>query len=36
MVAQVKNGASVDSVIKNNISQEKVELARKVSESAVK
>lgn len=36
MVAQVKNGASVDSVIKNNISQEKVELARKASESAVK
>lgn len=36
MVEQVKNGASVDSVIKNNISQEKVELARKASESAVK
>ena len=36
MIAQVKNGASVESVIKNNISQEKVELARKASEAVAK
>ena len=33
MVAQVKSGASVDVVIKDNISQEKVELARRASAS---
>lgn len=36
MVEQVKSGTSVDSVIKNNISQEKVELARKTSEATMK
>ncbi len=36
MVKQVEGGANVDAVIKNNISQEKVALARKASESAVR